>query len=208
MTSQDAPAAIPTASDDVPFRYTAELAREIELRWQDEWADRGTFFAANPSGDLTDGDGNHVAADQPAFFVMDMFPYPSGDGLHVGHPQATPQPTSSAAPPACKAAASSTPWASTPSACPPKNTPDSEPGSIPARVPPNNIDTFRRQLKSLGFSYDWSRELATTDVEYVRWTQWIFLQIYDTWFDHDRRRSSGRADQRIANPGGHQSRGW
>ena len=51
-----------------------------------------------------------------------------------------------------------------------------------------NIDTFRRQLKSLGFSYDWDRELATTDVEYVRWTQWIFLQIYDTWFDHEQQR--------------------
>jgi len=61
-------------------------------------------------------------------------------------------------------------------------------GEHPRSRTEKNIDTFRRQLKSLGFSYDWDRELATTDVEYFRWTQWIFLQIYDTWFDHDQQR--------------------
>ncbi len=73
-----------------------------------------------------------------------------------------------------------------PLACLPRSTP-SRRASTRAKTE-KNIDTFRRQLKSLGFSYDWSRELATTDVEYFRWTQWIFLQIYDTWFDHDEQR--------------------
>ncbi|HWJ86277.1 MAG TPA: hypothetical protein VNR62_12670, partial [Cellulomonas sp.] len=87
MTSQDtsAPTAA-TATDDVPFRYTAALAQDIELRWQDEWEARGTFFAANPVGDLTDGEGAHATAGAKPFFVMDMFPYPSGAGLHIGHP--------------------------------------------------------------------------------------------------------------------------
>ena len=61
-----------------------------------------------------------------------------------------------------------------------------------------NIANFRRQIKMLGFSYDWGRELATTDVDYVRWTQWIFLQIYDTWFDAGATKRP--ADQRAANP--------
>ena len=68
--------------------------------------------------------------------------------------------------------------------------------SIPRIQTEQNISTFRRQLKMLGFSYDWSRELATTDVEYFRWTQWIFLQLFDTWFDAEQQR--GRPIKRIA----------
>ena len=75
-------------------------------------------------------------------------------------------------------------WAGTRSACPPSSTP-SKPARIRASPPQKNIDTFRRQLKMLGFSYDWDREFATTDPDYFRWTQWIFLQIFDTWYDAD-----------------------
>ena len=72
--------------DDVPFRYTAALAQQIELRWQDEWEKRGTYFTPNPVGTLTDAAGRHAEPGSRPFFVMDMFPYPSGAGLHVGHP--------------------------------------------------------------------------------------------------------------------------
>ena len=73
-------------------------------------------------------------------------------------------------------------WAGTPSACPPSNTP-SRPASIRARPPRQNIATFKRQIQSLGFSYDWSRELDTTDPDYFKWTQWIFLKLYNSWFN-------------------------
>ena len=96
--------------------------------------------------------------------------------------RATRRPTSSAASRGCRARACCTRWASTPSACRPKST-RSRPNTPPRVNTEKNIATFRRQLKMLGFSYDWDRELATTDVEYFRWTQWIFLVLFDTWFD-------------------------
>lgn len=67
------------------FRYNAAMAQQIEEKWQDTWEDQGTFWAANVSGSLTDGEGRH-ADGRTSFFAMDMFPYPSGKGLHVGHP--------------------------------------------------------------------------------------------------------------------------
>ena len=72
------------AADTPPFRYTAALAGEIEIRWQDRWAERGTFRAPNPVGPLADPD--HPRANAEKLYVLDMFPYPSGTGLHVGHP--------------------------------------------------------------------------------------------------------------------------
>ena len=176
MTSQDAPT--PTPTDDVPFRYTADLAREIELRWQDEWAERGTFFAANPTGELTDGDGWNADPAQPAFFVMDMFPYPSGAGLHIGHPlgyiatdvvgrfrrmqgdnvlhalgfDAFGLPAEQYA---------------------------VETGTHPRKTTEENVARYRAQLRRLGLAYDNRRSFATTDVPYYRWTQWIFLQLFE-----------------------------
>ena len=67
------------------FRYNAQLAQDIEQRWQKTWDEQGTFWAANVKGDLKDGEGR-LACGRPSFFAMDMFPYPSGKGLHVGHP--------------------------------------------------------------------------------------------------------------------------
>jgi leucyl-tRNA synthetase len=120
-------------------------------------------------------------------YVLDMFPYPSGDGLHVGHPEgytATDivcrfnrmQGTSVMHPMGWDAFGL------------PAEQHAKKTGTHPRATTEKNIGTFRRQLKMLGFSYDWDRELATTDVEYFRWTQFIFLVLFDTWFDEPSQR--------------------
>ena len=169
MTSQDAPHATSTTttSADVPFRYTAELAREIELRWQDEWEKRGTFYAANPVGGLTDGEGRNADPSQPAFFVVDMFPYPSGAGLHVGHPLGYIGTDvmgrymrmigrnvlhtigyDSFGLPAEQYAVRT--------------------GTHPRTTTEENIVRYRAQLRRLGFAHDQRRSVATTDPEFFR----------------------------------------
>ena len=176
--------------DDVPFRYTAALAQEIELRWQDEWDRRGTFHTPNPVGSLTDGAGRHAAPGSRAFFVMDMFPYPSGAGLHVGHPlgyiatdvvgryrrmcgdnvlhalgfDAFGLPAEQYA---------------------------VQTGQHPRVTTEANIAIMQRQLRRLGLAHDPRRSFATIDPEYVRWTQWIFLQIFQSWYDEDAVRPDG-----------------
>ncbi|MBT0994725.1 leucine--tRNA ligase [Cellulomonas sp. DKR-3] len=195
MTSQETPAA-PSDDrhdrtvDDVPFRYTAELARDIELRWQDEWAKRGTFYAANPTGALTDGEGNHADPAKRSFFVMDMFPYPSGAGLHIGHPLGYIATDVTArfrrmqgdnvlhalgfdafGLPAEQYAVQT--------------------GQHPRVTTEANIAIMQRQLRRLGLAHDPRRTFATIDSEYVRWTQWIFLQIFDAWYDEDAVRPDG-----------------
>ncbi|WP_449385013.1 leucine--tRNA ligase [Cellulomonas soli] len=176
--------------DDVRFRYTAALATELELKWQDEWERRGTFFAANPTGTLTDGQGRHADPAQPSFFVMDMFPYPSGAGLHIGHPlgyiatdvvgrfrrmqgdnvlhalgfDAFGLPAEQYA---------------------------VQTGQHPRTTTEANIAIMQRQLRRLGLGHDPRRSFATIDPEYVRWTQWIFLQIFDSWYDADAVRADG-----------------
>ena len=178
------------ASDDVPFRYTAALAQDIELRWQDAWQERGTFYAANPTGELTDGDGRHAQPSAKPFFVMDMFPYPSGAGLHIGHPlgyiatdvvarfrrmqgdnvlhalgfDAFGLPAEQYA---------------------------VQTGQHPRTTTEANIAIMQRQLRRLGLAHDPRRSFATIDPEYVRWTQWIFLQIFDSWYDEDAVRADG-----------------
>ncbi len=120
-------------------------------------------------------------------YALDMFPYPSGDGLHVGHPEGY-----TATDIVCRAARMQGKSVIHPMGFDAFGLPAEEhaikTGEHPRSRTEKNIATFRRQLKSLGFSYDWSRELATTDVGYFRWTQWIFLQIYDTWFDTGQQR--------------------
>ncbi|MCI0632090.1 MAG: leucine--tRNA ligase, partial [Phycisphaerales bacterium] len=165
----------PSGDREYPHRYTSALADAIELKWQGLWESEETFAAINPSEKGFD-------AARPKYFVLDMFPYPSGAGLHVGHPEgytATdivsrykrhrgfnvlhPMGWDAFGLPAEQYAIAT--------------------GVHPAITTRQAIDTFRRQLKRFGFSYDWGREFATIDPEYYRWTQWIFLRIYDSWYD-------------------------
>jgi leucyl-tRNA synthetase len=148
----------------------------IEPKWQKYWEENQTFAAPRMPND-----------DAPKLYALDMFPYPSGDGLHVGHPEGY-----TATDIVCRAARMQGRSVLHPMGFDAFGLPAEEhaikTGEHPRDRTEKNIQTFRRQLKSLGFSYDWSRELATTDVEYFRWTQWIFLQIYDTWFDHEQQK--------------------
>ena len=170
----------PTTPDDAPkFRYTGALAQEIELRWQDRWEADRSFEAPNPAGPLADP---ARIAGHPKIFVLDMFPYPSGTGLHVGHPlgfigtdiysrykrmtgfnvmytmgfDAFGLPAEQHA---------------------------VETGQHPAITTAANVTNYRRQLRRLGLSHDARRSISTTDPGYYRWTQWIFLQIFNSWYD-------------------------
>ena len=169
-----------------PFRYNAALANQIELAWQARWAADGTFQAPNPVGPLSAG--FERAAGRPKAYILDFFPYPSGAGLHVGHPlgyigtdvlcrflRMTGRTVLHAfgydafGLPAEQYAIST--------------------GQHPAVSTRNNIDTMRRQLLRLGLGYDTRREFSTTDPRFYRWTQWIFLQIFQSWFDEDLQRA-------------------
>ena len=164
----------------------------IEPKWQNTWETQQTFRAWNPGEKIPDnhpfakrhGADSMVAGHNtpPKFYILDMFPYPSGAGLHVGHPEgytATdilaryrraqgfnvlhPMGWDSFGLPAEQYAVKT--------------------GQHPRKTTDANIANFTRQIKSLGFSYDWTRELATTDPDYFKWTQWIFLQLYNSWFN-------------------------
>jgi len=160
-------------------RYTAELAGQIEQRWQDYWSDHGTYHAPNPVGPLADESGE-VPSDK--LFVQDMFPYPSGAGLHVGHPLGFIATDVFAryhrmigrnvlhtmgfdafGLPAEQYAVRT--------------------GQHPAKTTDENITTYLRQLRALGLGHDDRRRIRTTDPEYYRWTQWIFLQIFNSYYD-------------------------
>ena len=174
------------AASATPHRYTAELAGTIETAWQDRWEELGTFHADNPVGALA-GPG----AEKEKFFLLDMFPYPSGKGLHVGHPLGYI---------ATDVVARFTRMTG-------KNvlyTMGYDAFGLPAeqyavttgqhpRISTEaNIANMRRQLRRLGLSHDPRRSLATIDADYVRWTQWIFLKIFNSWFDPDAPRRDGR----------------
>jgi leucyl-tRNA synthetase len=146
--------------------------KRIESKWQHEWTERRTF--ATPD----------VAPGKEKLYVLDMFPYPSGDGLHVGHPEGY-----TATDIVCrfsrmrgKHVLHTMGWDAfgLPAEQHAKKT-----GTHPRTTTYKNIDTFRRQLQMLGFSYDWNREFSTTDPDYFRWTQWIFLTLFNSWFDRD-----------------------
>jgi leucyl-tRNA synthetase len=169
-----------TDTDAPTFRYSAEQAGRIEATWQGNWARLGTFNVPNPVGSLAPTDGSAVPADK--MFVQDMFPYPSGDGLHVGHPlgyiatdvyaryfrmqgrnvlhalgfDAFGLPAEQYA---------------------------IQTGTHPRIRTEANIVNFRRQLGRLGLGHDARRSFSTTDVDFYKWTQWIFLKIYNAWFD-------------------------
>ncbi|BBY27175.1 leucine--tRNA ligase [Mycolicibacterium sediminis] len=168
------------ASDTPKHRYNADLAGVIEQQWQEAWAQRGTFHVPNPVGSLAPTDGTPVPADK--MFVQDMFPYPSGEGLHVGHPlgyiatdvyaryfRMTGRNVLHALGfdafglPAEQYAVQT--------------------GTHPRTRTEANIVNFRRQLGRLGLGHDARRSFSTTDVDFYEWTQWIFLQIFNAWFD-------------------------
>ena len=166
------------APEETPgHRYNAQVAGRIELRWQNYWADHGTYHAPNPTGPLAADD---IPSDK--LFVQDMFPYPSGAGLHVGHPlgfigtdvyaryhrmigrnvlhtmgfDAFGLPAEQYA---------------------------VQTGQHPRKTTEENIETYLRQIRRLGLGHDERRRISTIDPSYYKWTQWIFLRIYNSWYD-------------------------
>ncbi|MFF3376710.1 leucine--tRNA ligase [Streptomyces sp. NPDC002680] len=186
--SETNPAA--TAEVAAPHRYTAAMAADIEARWQDFWDAEGTYAAPNPSGDLA---GDPELAAKPKKFIMDMFPYPSGAGLHVGHPlgyiatdvfarfqrmtghnvlhtlgfDAFGLPAEQYA---------------------------VQTGTHPRVSTEANIENMKVQLRRLGLGHDKRRSFATIDPDYYRWTQWIFLQIFNSWYDEESDKARPIAD--------------
>jgi leucyl-tRNA synthetase len=147
-------------------------AQRIEARWQKFWDENKTFVTPNTPPAKSAG----------KFYVLDMFPYPSGSGLHVGHPEGY-----TATDIVTRYSRMRGKHVLHPMGWDAFGLPAEEhavkTGTHPRTTTEKNISTFRRQLKMLGFSYDWSREFATTDPDYYRWTQWIFLQLFDSWYD-------------------------
>lgn len=168
-----------TKPSEIPaYRYSPELAGKIEQNWQQYWKDNGTFNAPNPVGSLADS----VEVPGEKLFVQDMFPYPSGAGLHVGHPLGY----------------IATDIYARYNRMLGKNVLHTlgydafglpaeqyaiQTGTHPRSTTMNNIDNMERQLNRLGLGHDKRRAVATTDPDFYRWTQWIFLQIFNAWFD-------------------------
>ncbi|GAA2712927.1 MULTISPECIES: leucine--tRNA ligase [Streptomyces] len=179
----------PTAAEvAAPHRYTAALAADIEARWQDFWDANGTYHAPNPGGELAGDEAAAEIAARPHKFVMDMFPYPSGAGLHVGHPlgyiatdvyaryhrmtghnvlhtlgfDAFGLPAEQYA---------------------------VQTGTHPRVSTEANIENMKAQLRRLGLGHDKRRSFATIDPEYYKWTQWIFLQIFNSWYDPEAKKA-------------------
>ena len=165
---------------------------QLEPKWQAIWEERQLFHALNP------GEKGFDPA-KPKFYILDMFPYPSGAGLHVGHPEgytATdivarykrmrgfnvlhPMGWDAFGLPAEQYAVKS--------------------GQHPVVTTRQNVAKFKSQLKRIGFSYDWQREINTTDPRYYKWTQWIFLQIYNSWFNPDTKRAEPISTYRGSDP--------
>ena len=185
------PTTTANASDLPTHRYDAALAQEIEARWQDRWEAEGTFHTPNPVGALSDGFSE--VADRPKRYVLDMFPYPSGVGLHVGHPLGfigtdvyarylrmtghnvvhTMGYDAFGLPAEQYALKTNT---------------------HPRVTTETNIANMRRQLRRLGLGHDARRAVSTTDVGFYRWTQWIFLQIFNSWYDSEADRARPISD--------------
>ncbi len=169
------PASSSTPDDTPPFRYSASLADRIERRWQEHWERAGTFVTPNP-GEKGFDEG------RPKYYVLDMFPYPSGAGLHVGHPEGYTATDIIARYMRMTGYQVLHPMGWDAFGLPAEQY-AIQTGVHPAITTKKAIDNFRRQLKRFGFSYDWSREVSTIDPAYYRWTQWIWLQAYNSWYD-------------------------
>jgi len=142
---------------------------EIEPRWQAVWAERQSFRTPSEPEELRS---------KPKFYVLDMFPYPSGAGLHVGHPEGYTATDVIARMKRMQGFNVLHPMGWDAFGLPAERAAVRD-GRHPAEITERNIDTFRSQIQSLGFSYDWDREINTSSPEYYRWTQWIFLKLYE-----------------------------
>ena len=173
---------------ETPYRYTAEMAGRIEIDWQDRWEEQGTFRAPNPAGPWAEPE--RAGSYEGHQLILDMFPYPAGAGLHVGHPlgyiatdvyaryqrmlgknvlhclgyDAFGLPAEQFA---------------------------VQTGQHPRKTTEDNMVVMRRQLRRLGLGHDDRRAFATIDPDYYKWTQWIFLQIHNSWYDPDAVRPDG-----------------
>ncbi|HQW29384.1 MAG TPA: class I tRNA ligase family protein, partial [Verrucomicrobiales bacterium] len=148
--------------------------KDFEPKWQGHWETNKTFSVANP------GDAGFDAS-RPKYFVLDMFPYPSGSGLHVGHPEGYTATDIIARAKRMQGHNVLHPMGWDAFGLPAEQY-AIKTGQHPRVTTEANIENFRRQLKAIGFAYDWDREVNTTDPGYVRWTQWIFLQLYHSYF--------------------------
>jgi leucyl-tRNA synthetase len=159
----------------------------IEAKWQRIWEKNNTFQAWNP-GQAPDPSHpfwqRHTVDGPlpPKYYVLDMFPYPSGAGLHVGHPEGYTATDIVARYYRAKGYNVLHPMGWDAFGLPAEQY-AIKTGQHPRVTTENNVNNFRRQIKSIGFSYDWTREINTTDPEYFKWTQWIFLKIYNSWFN-------------------------
>ncbi|WP_293818381.1 class I tRNA ligase family protein [uncultured Corynebacterium sp.] len=169
------------------YRYTPGLAAKIEAKWQKHWADNGTFNAPNPTGDLAEP-GAELPEDRK--FIQDMFPYPSGVGLHVGHPLGYIGTDVFARFHRMKGANVLHTLGYDAFGLPAEQY-AVQTGTHPRTTTMGNIANMERQLGRLGLGHDKRRSFATTDTDYYRWTQWIFLQIYNSWFDPEAKNANG-----------------
>ena len=164
----------------------------IEPKWQNVWDEQNTFRAFGPNEEIPANhpfaarhnlSGKVAAAQLPAkYYILDMFPYPSGAGLHVGHPEGYTATDILARYKRAQGFNVLHPMGWDAFGLPAEQY-AVKTGQHPRKTTEENIATFKRQIKSLGFSYDWSREIATTDMDYFKWTQWIFLKLYNSWFN-------------------------
>ncbi|MFF1921582.1 leucine--tRNA ligase [Streptomyces sp. NPDC058221] len=164
-----------------PHRYTAAMAADIEARWQDFWDAEGTYAAPNPTGDLAD---NPELAAKPKKFIMDMFPYPSGAGLHVGHPLGYIA-TDVAARHLRMTGHNVLHTLGFDAFGLPAEQYAVQTGTHPRLSTEANIENMTAQLRRLGLGHDKRRSFATIESEYYKWTQWIFLQIFNSWYDSE-----------------------
>ncbi|MEV1113158.1 leucine--tRNA ligase [Micromonospora sp. NPDC049751] len=190
------------AGDIPPFRYTAAMADEIETRWQDTWAREGTFHAPNPTGPLADP--SHPRFDAQKLYVLDMFPYPSGAGLHVGHPLGYIGTD-------CYARYQRMAGHNVLHAMGfdafglPAEQYAVQTGTHPRTTTEQNIQRYKAQMRRLGLAHDERRSVSTIDTDFYRWTQWIFLQIFNSWYDRDAGRARPIAELIVEFEGGNRA---
>jgi leucyl-tRNA synthetase len=160
----------------------------FEPKWQEYWHNGETFRAWNPGESVPNGHPFHERhsganpGDVPKYYILDMFPYPSGAGLHVGHPEGYTATDILARYKRMRGFNVMHPIGWDAFGLPAEQY-AIKTGQHPRITTEANVRNFKRQIQSLGFSYDWSREVNTTDPCYFRWTQWIFLQLYNSWFN-------------------------